>query len=1081
MTFPDNSFIFSPPSDDSSSYLGSPVMTPTSTASDSTQSDIIKDLISDLTDRISKVAVREEAVAKKEQDINAFDSLSAIEKLKLAFHEIDASNAAQAIEAYDEFNLKLLQKYGNLPAQKAKAGSFKLARDPHNTPYPQKFQLVHFNSEEAGPSRTPTWTESFGRTSASSSSTCTLPSPPSRTWPDDGVLIGPKSKGKAPMRDSPISFTRIATTFPKKEKPAKLSQVEISRAESKSDVVDLTTSNSPQEEDLDTATSSKSSNGFKVPDIDGNDASVKAETTVTEPRKDIIQDGIDITKNSAEPTHDNDKTSQKQEPATTQSILKVANKLLTSHSTTPSLAEEWDSEVEQLEHDFHTGVRGFVRDDGSTLRLINGIPSIVSTDADSAPPSAPGEPTISSKTDTSKSMKYDAASELQPQLGSTMAATKRFPHYPEYPTNVVPALPSGESALAPHSYTENLYPNPLSAPYSSGTACSIRYPFQTPAWYSQGPYRGYTTPVGEAWYNHFTPMSCGPLPPNCICNGPPPPMEEFRDNHVWCWDPIPAQQAQSQPQDASNTPGDLDDTTVKVASGRSENAEQSNKKVSGGSYQNSWVPTSAAARNISFGQPSIITSHGGPSSTKPALSTTGGPIACFSAFANSDSLFKASSPEDSGDHSFGNSPSWTAGGPLFGGTASTAPNTAVLWGNSMPSAPKTGGNLWTNPVSTTANAGGSLFGGNGVLPKNTACGASSFDASQIVLPQARPSIFPPLSTSSTPKPFSSSDGLFGAGTNSSRSIFDSAPPASSSGNLFGGESVPEAARTPGLFGNNNNESAPRTGVGLFGQNHHTGAPGLFGNSNNASAPRTGVGLFEQNHHTGAPGLFGNTNNASAPHASGGLFGPRPGLFGNHNNTSTPRAGGGPFGQSQCPAGTIGTNTSTNLNTGSGPFGSTQCQQSAKPTFSLFGSSSSSSNTGGGLFGKTPATESAKMAPMNGTSTITSHSAATNIFGEPQSIKVAQPSGGLFANNTSTSPYASGGLFGPTQQPSTQQNSSTFTWGPSFTNGGGLFGNQPANKITTSGDGLFRSNAQPDCVTASKPPGNGFGKLDFRGG
>jgi hypothetical protein len=890
---PSDDYFFSSPSDDSFSDIGSPIMTPTSTASDSKQSDIIDNLVSDLTDRISKIAVREhvlseretilsaqedalrkreEAVAKKEQDAAAFKSLSAIEKLKLAFNEIDSSNAAQAIEAYDEFNLKLLQKYGNPLAQKPApeaVGPFKFAKDPTKKPYPQKFQLIHFDSEEPGPSRKPTWTESFGRTSASSSNFCTLPSPPTRTWPDSRVLNGPKSKGKAPVRDTPIGCTRIATTLPRKEKAADSSHLETSKAQSKPDVIDLTKSNSSRNKDLDTATSSKSCSTFKLPDTDGDDTSATTDSGATQPKKGHTHDSDDTTKEGSEPAKTDDKISQKQGPAKPQSILKTTSKAPTTKNHTPSLAEEWDSEVEQLEHDIHTGVRGFVRADGSTLRLINGIPSVVSTDAASAP-SPPEEPTIPSNTGSFNTPTYDATYEPHPQFDSFMPATNP-PPYHNYLTAFDAPVPSGEDALATQSYADNLYPNPPFAPYYSGTACSISYPVQTPSWYSQGPYRGQTPPVSHAWHYHFTPMAYGPHPPHCICNDPSRMYEGVHDGETYAAGPAPAQRALERLRTAKGNSANARSSETKKNSNQS-GADQSANEKGGSTNENGWGSPSAfsAAGNTQGDYPR---GHGVfPQNTAPgagifAASQFDLPPAPPSVFPP-PSYSSAPEPPSNNSNLFGPvSTSQNTSSGIFGRPPShqTAESTFGLFGNPRPKKktepifdifakpqPKQNTEPSPNPfgknkASKTNNTSGDLFG----------------------KPQSKKSTEPTSNLFAKKTP--SSDNTGG-------DLFAKPQPKQNtkpSSNLFGTNTAPKAVKTTAnLFKPVQSNQPAQPPANLFGakaSTSHTTGSNLFGSAPQPSAKQNSTFTWGQPVSTNGGSVFGNQQQ-NVKNSPGGLFG-----------------------------------------------------------------------------------------------------------------------------------------------------------------------------------------------------------------
>lgn len=287
----------------------------------------------------------------------------------------------------------------------------------------------------------------------------------------------------------------------------------------------------------------------------------------------------------------------------------------------------------------------------------------------------------------------------------------------------------------------------------------------------------------------------------------------------------------------------------------------------------------------------------------------------------------------------------------------------------------------------------------------------------------------------------------------------------------------------GLFGNT--QSKPAFGSSSSTGNLNTGSGFLFGSNNNAASGNntggsTGFGGFGTQGNNNASGtntsggLFGSSSNTNQNNASQNtlnLFGQNKpasgGLFGGSTASNTGTSGGGLFGSSNNTA------TSTNQTSTSGGGG-------------LFGSSSTSGNTGGGLFGK-PATSTGTGGGLFGGSTTgtqnntnpsgggglfgssnTSNTTGGSLFGKPSTSAAPTLSGGLFGNTNQQSTQPSGGLFGSSNQQNTQQS-------------GGLFGQstnqstqqnvQQNNQQSNTGSGLFGgstvNNAQPSFSWSSQ--------------
>jgi nuclear pore complex protein Nup98-Nup96 len=319
----------------------------------------------------------------------------------------------------------------------------------------------------------------------------------------------------------------------------------------------------------------------------------------------------------------------------------------------------------------------------------------------------------------------------------------------------------------------------------------------------------------------------------------------------------------------------------------------------------------------------------------------------------------------------------------------------------------------------------------------------------------------------------STGGLFGGGntgggfgtnnqTTSAFGGFGASKPATSS--LFGSTSASNAQPTNSLFGTTGGSAfgQPQTNTG-FGAQNNTG--GLFGQNNNQAKPATG--MFGGSTTT-TGGLFQNTNNNTSAFGStgtgGGLFGQNTNqtnsAFGNAQQTSasnafgqTATAGGSSFGAFGNNAakpgggGLFGNNTNTTSAFGSN-FGTNNATNNT--TGGLFGSNTNNS-TGGGLFGNKPA---AGGSLFGNTNNATQNNQAGGLFGGAQSQQQATSNIGGFGNSLGAKPLS---LFGG------PQNANNSTFGNNSNTQpqqGSLFGGQASQNTLQAPQGLTASVLDP---------------------
>ncbi|RYO85414.1 hypothetical protein DL762_005188 [Monosporascus cannonballus] len=372
---------------------------------------------------------------------------------------------------------------------------------------------------------------------------------------------------------------------------------------------------------------------------------------------------------------------------------------------------------------------------------------------------------------------------------------------------------------------------------------------------------------------------------------------------------------------------------------------------------------------------------------------------------NSNTSFGQSNPNASGFGSggglFGQNKPTTAGGGVFGGTATSQPTqSSGLFGASTGTGTGFGANTGTGFGSTNANTGGSIFGSN---TQNQNKPGFSFGTSN-------------TNTTGTGFGTGTTGGFGASNTNAGGGLFGnnttSTTGQTTGGGLFGGNTAQQ--NTAGgfggggtgfgtqnqqsgtsLFGSNQQKPA---GTGLFGNTNTGGATGggLFGSSTtNTSNPfgqqqttnQTGGGLFGNKPATGGTGLFGGTGTAQNTNTGGGLFG---GLGQNNQNQQQQpqQSGGGLFGslnQNQQKPSLFGTSTQQ---TGTGLFGNQNNQQQS----SLFGGSTMQQqpqNTmGSSLFGNSQASQATAQAL---TASVNDPSAyGTSLFGNLGNTEVADP-------------------------------------------------------------------------------------------
>lgn len=294
------------------------------------------------------------------------------------------------------------------------------------------------------PLRVPSWWESFGKTSSSESETSTIPPPPRRTWPVKDVLAGPdvsppaaiesQNKGKAPKTDeTEISSSikpkcTISISFPKSAsvdndiRPAPSIKLKFPSPPEKKST--LTVDIEPQKKTI-ASKLAGTSQGKNTPTKDSNKQSRKGTRTFGVPEVDSDQDSeadtptakisveskkastrgkakendatlnklaerIAVARKHAETTSDgtNDKSNavKLQHNKISSNVQEAPNDSTAFYGTHkpnfPSLESEWNNEVEQLKRDFDIGTRGFVRADGTILKMVNGNPAIVLPTAD---------------------------------------------------------------------------------------------------------------------------------------------------------------------------------------------------------------------------------------------------------------------------------------------------------------------------------------------------------------------------------------------------------------------------------------------------------------------------------------------------------------------------------------------------------------------------------------------------------------------------------------------------------------------------------------------------------------------------
>lgn len=281
------------------------------------------------------------------------------------------------------------------------------------------------------------------------------------------------------------------------------------------------------------------------------------------------------------------------------------------------------------------------------------------------------------------------------------------------------------------------------------------------------------------------------------------------------------------------------------------------------------------------------------------------------------------------------------------------------------------------------------------------------------------------------------------------------------GSGFGGGFGSSTTQTTGGFGSNTNTAASG---GLFGSNNNTTATTGFGQSASTgfgSSTTNSGGLFGNKPAT-TGGLFGNNNTTTTPQTGGGLFGSASGGFGSNNNATATTGG---FGTS-ASGGLFGNNAAQNKPaTGGFSFGNTAANNTA--TTGGFGTSASTgfgsantANTGGGLFGNNTTTTPATGGGLFGNTQAQQNTTGAFGGGFGQQNQTQQAGGGLFGA-AATKP-ATGGLFGAsTTTPAT---------------GGGLFGNAGAQQ-TTGGAFGAQNNASGGLFGAKPATGGLFGSAN----
>ncbi|RDB22852.1 Nucleoporin NSP1 [Hypsizygus marmoreus] len=248
---------------------------------------------------------------------------------------------------------------------------------------------------------------------------------------------------------------------------------------------------------------------------------------------------------------------------------------------------------------------------------------------------------------------------------------------------------------------------------------------------------------------------------------------------------------------------------------------------------------------------------------------------------------------------FGNPPTGSGGGSLFGGKGGNTTAQPNIFGNKPPgnlfgggAAPSSGG-LFGGSAGGSAPASGSLFGGGSTNP--TAPTTNTFGASSAPAATAPTSLF---GNTNPTNPAAASTSIFGAANTTTSaapsSLFGgggtttSAPASTSSGTtpsnpLFGGSPFAKPAEQ------NATASPKPTGSSFFSQ-----PPSTLG-ATPAAAPATGGSLFGQ-----PPKPADTTAPATSTAPSGGIFGGGLGLFGKPPaaptpSASTPAPAGGLFG------------------------------------------------------------------------------------------------------------------------------------------------------------------------------------------
>jgi nuclear pore complex protein Nup98-Nup96 len=351
------------------------------------------------------------------------------------------------------------------------------------------------------------------------------------------------------------------------------------------------------------------------------------------------------------------------------------------------------------------------------------------------------------------------------------------------------------------------------------------------------------------------------------------------------------------------------------------------------------------------------------------------------------------------------------GGGLFGQPATTQPASTGFGFGATPQTNNTGGfSFGQNNTQQQNKPAGGLFGGFGATTTPAAPATSGFSfGGASTQPQA----------GATTGFGGSTTGGFGFGANAAN---NNAPkpgglfgaPAASTAPTFGGFGAPAPA--PGQTDNKPAFSFGGGGFGSTGQ-QNTAAPsgGLFGATQptTTSQPSTGFSFGGASNNTAASGttggLFGGQQNQQSTGfggASGGLFGSKP-------------AAGGLFGQPQqqqqaqqpSTTGGFGFGAPNTASTGGGLFGAKPAAATGGLFGSLGGANNQTQTTGGGLFGNN----------QNNTNTLGSSTG-----------------GGLFGNNQAGQ-SGGGGLFGSTNQQSTNANT-----------GGGLFGSSTLGQSTGAG-------------------------------